>query len=424
MSIDSNKETEGHVVVNDILVVDDDMESVDFVKKHLQAAGYNVSVARDGGQAHATFSMRRPDFVVTSIILPGESGFEICERMKHIDHAIPIMMLSIINTDRARDLAARVGADGYLTKPFDAETLVDMVREISEVVWDRQHGTAKKDERRIEFSCRCGQKFRVSFSNKGKAMTCSNCQARVQVPKLVENDRSDERAFRAGADQMIPTRNVQTLKFVTVKCQHCSTNYHLFPDKLEKARICPKCGQEQSGTLTISGIPLTRAALESSRRVFVIRSGKMTGKKMLLPEGKVLVGSSPKCLIRIPSDSVEPEHCALFPDKSGIYVKDLGSKSGTYVNNERIREKTLIQPGDLLQVGGLKLQLAGNRPHATGDERNRTEKSDDGVEKRYVKFKTTAAEAADVIQEFWEIAKSRQSDRDIDTVPENAGGTS
>ena len=70
-----------HAVVRYIMVVDDD-DSARETKSILEQAGFDARVLKDGGQVHGSLSMDRPDVVLLQLILPGESGFEICERLK------------------------------------------------------------------------------------------------------------------------------------------------------------------------------------------------------------------------------------------------------------------------------------------------------------------------------------------------------
>src|SRR5437868_6494924 len=96
-------------VVHQILVVEDDADTAGFIKTLLEGQDYQVTIAKDGGQAHSSFVMRKPDFVILDLILPGESGFQICERFKQLDKAVPVMVLSAIELEASKDLAQRVG---------------------------------------------------------------------------------------------------------------------------------------------------------------------------------------------------------------------------------------------------------------------------------------------------------------------------
>jgi len=170
-------------VAHRIMLVEDDVNTAEFLKEILEERGYSVAIAKDGGQAQATFVMRKPDFVLLDIILPGESGFEICERIKQIDENVPVMMLSVIELADARALAKRVGADGFLTKPVDPDELIGEIETIAQRVWERTHLEQPKEERRIRFSCRCGKRFKVSPMHKGKTLTCPECGEPLVVPR-------------------------------------------------------------------------------------------------------------------------------------------------------------------------------------------------------------------------------------------------
>jgi two-component system, OmpR family, response regulator len=170
-------------ITNSILVVQD--EDAAFLKEYLEQHKYRVTIAKDGGQAHATFVMRKPDFVILGLILPGESGFEVCQRMKQTNGTIPVLILSAIDLDDARALADRVGADGYLTKPFDPEELLAKIKEIAIRNWEKTHVEHAKEEKRIRFLCRCGKRLKVSPIHRGKTLSCPECGELLTVPHRV-----------------------------------------------------------------------------------------------------------------------------------------------------------------------------------------------------------------------------------------------
>lgn len=172
------------VPVNLVLVVEDNPEDAQFIKSALEAKHIGVRLAKDGGQAQSLYQLHKPDFIILDAILPGESGFEVCERLKHHDQNIPVLFLSAIDMDDARELALRIGADGYLCKPVAADVLVDKVREIAETLWRRSHlEESDHDQERIRFTCTCGKRFKVSATHRGKSLTCPQCGEPLVVPK-------------------------------------------------------------------------------------------------------------------------------------------------------------------------------------------------------------------------------------------------
>jgi len=172
-------------VTQNILIVDDNAETCEFLKKILERNGFAVRTAHDGGQAHSSFAMYKPDMVLLDLILPGESGFEICERLKTQRENIPVVVLSAIDLESSRNLAAKAGADGYLAKPIRESKLLETIKSISEAAFRRAQRDRSKDQGAIRFSCRCGKRFKVSIKRQGKLMTCTNCGEPLNVPRQV-----------------------------------------------------------------------------------------------------------------------------------------------------------------------------------------------------------------------------------------------
>jgi two-component system OmpR family response regulator len=172
------------VPVSLVLVVEDNPEDAQFVKSALEARRMSVRIAKDAGQAHTTMQMHQPDFIIIDAILPGDSGFELCERIRMREEKVPILFLSAIDLDDARNLAQRVGANGYLTKPVTPEALMTKIQEIADSVWRRDHMEEDETgEERVKFTCTCGKRFRVSSSHRGKSLTCPQCGEPLIVPK-------------------------------------------------------------------------------------------------------------------------------------------------------------------------------------------------------------------------------------------------
>ncbi|MCA8991932.1 MAG: response regulator [Planctomycetaceae bacterium] len=172
-------------MVHRILVVEDDREQAESLKAILERQKYTVEIARDAGQAHVAYTMHLPDFVLLDLMLPKDvSGFEVCEKMKRENDSVPIVVLTAIDMDDAREFATRLGADGYITKPYDPDHLLREIKRIAEVVWRRKHfadklGTAEK----VRFSCtQCGKHLKVRASHRGRTLNCPKCGQSVVVP--------------------------------------------------------------------------------------------------------------------------------------------------------------------------------------------------------------------------------------------------
>ena len=175
-----------HAPVRYIMVVNDDSVAANETKTVLEQAGFEVKIFTDGGQVHGAMTMERPDLVLLKLILPGESGFEICERLKKQDRSQPVLIYTEVELEASQNLASRLGADGYLIKPCEPKTLIDTIHEVADAVWERQLEEKKGAEKgEIRFRCKCGQKLREKLRNRGKLVTCPTCQALVQCPERI-----------------------------------------------------------------------------------------------------------------------------------------------------------------------------------------------------------------------------------------------
>ncbi len=170
-------------IAHQILLIEDDLDQAAACKELLESHGYRVQIAKDGGQAQAMFVMWKPDVVLLDVILPGESGFEVCERLKKTDDKVPVIFLTAIELEDARALSQRVGGAAFLTKPADPELLLQTIHDVAERNWERAHEEHHREEGRVRFSCRCGKKFKVSAAHRGKAMSCPECGEPVLVPR-------------------------------------------------------------------------------------------------------------------------------------------------------------------------------------------------------------------------------------------------
>jgi two-component system alkaline phosphatase synthesis response regulator PhoP len=112
-----------------VLVVDDDVKTVELVKLYLNRDGYRVITAYDGTEALNLARESKPDLIVLDIMLPGTNGLEIC-RILRKESDVPIIMLTAMTTDRDKLTGLDIGADDYVTKPFSPRELAARVRAI------------------------------------------------------------------------------------------------------------------------------------------------------------------------------------------------------------------------------------------------------------------------------------------------------
>ena len=112
-----------------ILVVDDELNIVKFLRANLEAKNYEVLAAMDGAEALQTFEMELPDLVILDIMMPKIDGFEVCRRLREWSQ-IPIIMLSARGDESDKVKCLDLGADDYITKPFGKGELIARVKAV------------------------------------------------------------------------------------------------------------------------------------------------------------------------------------------------------------------------------------------------------------------------------------------------------
>jgi DNA-binding response OmpR family regulator len=110
-----------------ILVVDDDDAIIDVVRMNLEAEGFGVDTAGDGESALSAFDPRLHAMAIVDVNMPGIDGFETARRIRSASD-VPILMLSVRDSDVDKAVGLGVGADDYLTKPFSPLELVARVK--------------------------------------------------------------------------------------------------------------------------------------------------------------------------------------------------------------------------------------------------------------------------------------------------------
>ncbi len=134
-----------------VLVVDDDVKTVELVKLYLNRDGYRVLTAYDGVEALRLAREGHPDLIVLDLMLPGIDGLEVCRTLR-AESDVPVIMLTARTTDQDKLEGLDIGADDYVTKPFSPRELAARVR----AVLRRFPGERGPDE------IKCGQ-LTVSF---------------------------------------------------------------------------------------------------------------------------------------------------------------------------------------------------------------------------------------------------------------------
>lgn len=115
-----------------VLVVEDTLSELELISIYLRESGYNVIIATNAREALNKALKQKPDAVVTDVVMPGMSGFELCRKLKNnpATEQLPIIICSSKDQEIDRYWGMKQGADVYVTKPFTREQLVRAVKSV------------------------------------------------------------------------------------------------------------------------------------------------------------------------------------------------------------------------------------------------------------------------------------------------------
>ena len=114
-----------------ILVVEDEVKVVEFLKMGLSEAGYEVEAAFDGLMGLRLATSKTFDLIILDVILPGMNGFDVCRKIREKNVSIPILMLTALGTTDDKLDGFSAGADDYLVKPFEFMELLARIKALS-----------------------------------------------------------------------------------------------------------------------------------------------------------------------------------------------------------------------------------------------------------------------------------------------------
>ncbi len=113
-----------------ILVVDDEPNIIQLARMYLEREGYRVHAVGDGRAALQAVESLQPALMVLDLMLPEVDGFEVCRRLRAANNPVPILMVTARDEDVDKILGLEMGADDYLTKPFNPRELVARVKAV------------------------------------------------------------------------------------------------------------------------------------------------------------------------------------------------------------------------------------------------------------------------------------------------------
>jgi len=113
-----------------VLLVDDEPSILQLARMYLERDGFRIQEAKDGEAALESITRLQPALVVLDVMLPKLDGFEVCRRVRAENNPVAILMLTARDEDIDKILGLELGADDYLTKPFNPRELVARVKAI------------------------------------------------------------------------------------------------------------------------------------------------------------------------------------------------------------------------------------------------------------------------------------------------------
>ena len=460
-----------HSLIRSVLLVDAPAITQP-VRQFLRQKGWFVEEASNAGQARNLIARFKPDFVITELLLPLESGIEFCNWLKQVNSRLTAMIFSEVRLSEARNLAAWTGADAYLTKPTDPETLYRHMLRAASRVHRRTKDAETGDAGRIRFRCRCGKRISANARHAGRAINCPACSHLVQVPETAMDSSSmfrspfaaktDKSVVDAGivcnhcgksnllskcrshgryqcvkcqrrlevSQEILEGRNLffgpdapatdpaafDPLRHVFVKCDGCGKVHEYFRNA-DCPLPCPNCSREHS-LPSIRGVPLSRAALACTGRLFEFTLSTGKRRLFLLPSvRRWMIGSSPNCPVSLRGEPLESQHCILKQTFEGPLLVPVSAGASIIINNRRVYERTILAPGDQILLGGVSLQLHGipadriqsTLDHIMQEVRGQQLTSDE---------KTLARTVAAIVQCHWQQERLRLIEKQLGTVHE------
>ena len=128
-----------------ILVVEDDRNILLGLEEVLKSDGFEVAVCNRGDSALAAIEQHRPALVVLDIMLPGQSGYDICKQLRAKGNSVPVLMLTAKSQEIDKVVGLELGADDYLTKPFGVKELLARIQALLRRSGSRESSIREKE---------------------------------------------------------------------------------------------------------------------------------------------------------------------------------------------------------------------------------------------------------------------------------------
>lgn len=142
-----------------ILIVDDDNNICELLRLYLEKEGYSVSIAKTGMEAVRTFAMQQPDLMLLDIMLPELDGWQVCREIRKYSNK-PIIMLTAKGETFDKVLGLELGADDYITKPFETKEVLARIKAVL-----RRSGSLNTEEAAEEIKQVSYDKLVINLTN-------------------------------------------------------------------------------------------------------------------------------------------------------------------------------------------------------------------------------------------------------------------
>ncbi len=129
-----------------ILIVDDDENICELLRLYLEKDGFSTIVANDGGQALSCAQINNPDLILLDIMMPVLDGWQVCREIRKNSN-VPIIMLTAKGETFDKVLGLELGADDYVTKPFDSKEVVARIKAVLRRMGDNDKADGAKEVR-------------------------------------------------------------------------------------------------------------------------------------------------------------------------------------------------------------------------------------------------------------------------------------
>ncbi len=118
-----------------ILIAEDDIDFGNILSQYVSISGFDVNLTRTGKEAWEKYSESKPDICVLDVMMPEMDGFTLAEKIKHTDPDMPLLFLTAKSLKEDIVKGLKLGADDYITKPFDPEVLILRINNILKRVY-------------------------------------------------------------------------------------------------------------------------------------------------------------------------------------------------------------------------------------------------------------------------------------------------